>query len=47
VNLRVGALDKRGDVARGDRLDRTCRWLFPVGYVATLGLMVAYYLLRY
>ena len=47
VNLRVGALDKRGDMARGDRLDRTCRWLFPVGYVATLGLMVAYYLLRY
>jgi hypothetical protein len=47
INLRVAALDKRGDVVRGDRLDRTCRWLFPLGYLAVLGLTVAYFLLRY
>ncbi len=32
VNLRVSFLDRRGDVGRGDRLDRRCRWIFPVGY---------------
>ncbi|MEJ2311650.1 MAG: hypothetical protein P8Y11_04610 [Gemmatimonadales bacterium] len=47
VNLRVAALDKRTEVAAGDRLDRTCRWLFPVGYLACLGLTVGYYLLMY
>ncbi len=47
VNLRVAALDKRAEVAAGDRLDRTCRWLFPVGYLACLGLTVGYYLLMY
>jgi hypothetical protein len=47
VNLRVGALDKRGDVVKGNRLDRRCRRLFPLGYAATIGLMVAYYFVRY
>lgn len=47
VNLRVGALDKRGEPERGNRLDRTCRWAFPVGYVTALGLTVVYYFLRY
>lgn len=47
VNLRVGALDKRGDVARGNRLDRICRWAFPLGYGATLAVTVAYYFVRY
>ena len=34
VNLVVGAKDKRGDYAAGDRIDRRCRWAFPLVYVA-------------
>jgi len=41
INLRVGALDKRGEVARGDRVDQLCRWLFPIGYFGFLLGMVA------
>jgi hypothetical protein len=33
INLIVGALDKKGYTEASDRLDRTCRWAFPVGYV--------------
>ena len=47
VNLRVAALDRRGEVARGNRLDRTCRWLFPVGYMTALLLAATYYFIRY
>ena len=47
VNLRVGALDRQGDRAVGNRLDMTCRWLFPLGYLSAIALMVAYYSLRY
>ena len=47
VNLRVGALDRRGDVEKGNRLDRICRWLFPLGYLSMIALMVGYYFLRY
>jgi hypothetical protein len=47
VNLRVGLLDRRGDRAVGNRLDRICRWLFPLGYAAAIVLMVAYYFIRY
>ena len=47
VNLRVGALDRRGDQAAGNRLDKICRWLFPLGYASALALMVGYYLIRY
>lgn len=32
VNLRVGALDKRGDEEQGQRLDGRCRWMFPLVY---------------
>lgn len=32
VNLVVGTLDRQGRRALGDRIDRRCRWLFPVGY---------------
>jgi hypothetical protein len=47
VNLRVAALDRRGDTTKGNRLDRTCRWLFPAAYLGALGLVVAYYFVRY
>jgi len=47
VNLRVSFLDRRGETAKGDRLDRTCRWLFPAGYMAALAASVAYHFLRY
>ena len=47
VNLTVGAIDRRGDQALGNRIDRTCRWLFPLGYASTIALMVGYYFLRY
>lgn len=34
VNLVVGAKDKRGDYEAGDRVDRRCRWAFPLVYLA-------------
>ena len=47
VNLRVGALDRRGDQVVGNRLDRSCRWLFPLGYASAIAVMVGYYFIRY
>jgi hypothetical protein len=47
VNLRVSALDRRGDKEKGNRLDRRCRWLFPTAYVGALFLSAMYYLIRY
>jgi hypothetical protein len=38
VNLVVGECDKQGDLSRGDRIDRRCRWIFPLVYA---GLMLA------
>jgi hypothetical protein len=38
INLVVGWLDKQGKHERGDRLDRLCRWLFPLVY---FGLILA------
>jgi hypothetical protein len=32
VNLIVGALDQRGMTEVGDRIDRHCRWVFPLIY---------------
>jgi len=32
INLVVGSMDKRGEVARGDQIDRRCRWIFPLVY---------------
>jgi hypothetical protein len=32
VNLIVGSLDKRGSYELGDRIDRRCRWIFPLAY---------------
>jgi len=40
VSLWVGWLDRRGQTAMGDRIDRRCRWIFPVVYLALLLLMV-------
>jgi hypothetical protein len=40
VSLRVGSLDRQGQIAAGDLIDRRCRWLFPVVYLALL-LLVA------
>jgi hypothetical protein len=40
VNLVVGTLDKNGKREAGDRIDRRCRWAFPLAYFALLGLMV-------
>jgi hypothetical protein len=36
VNLIVGSMDKRQDFSVGDRIDYTCRWAFPAGYVLIL-----------
>ncbi len=47
VNLAVGAIDRRGDPTLGNRIDRTCRWLFPLGYASVIILMVGYYFIRY
>jgi len=41
VNLAVAAYDKRGDTDLGNRIDRTCRWLFPILYAMLVGLSVA------
>jgi len=40
VSLWVGSLDRRGQTATGDRIDRRCRWIFPVLYVGLLLLVV-------
>lgn len=47
VNLRVGHLDRTGRRARGDLVDRRCRWAFPLGYGVAVMLAAGYYLLRY
>ena len=38
INLVVGVLDQRGKGELGDRVDRRCRWAFPLAY---FGLMFA------
>jgi hypothetical protein len=40
INLVVGALDKRGEFERGNRIDRRCRWLFPLAYFGLLLVML-------
>lgn len=40
INLVVGTLDKRGDFERGNRIDRRCRWIFPLFYFGLLLLML-------
>ena len=41
INLVVGTLDKRGKVELGDRIDRRCRWVFPLAYFGLLLFMLA------
>lgn len=47
INLRVGALDKRGDCQRGERLDLFSRRVFPLAYAGMLlfAFIVTFYLL--
>jgi hypothetical protein len=40
VNLVVGALDRQGRYEAGDRVDRGCRWIFPVTYFGLILVMV-------
>jgi hypothetical protein len=40
INLWVAALDRKGRPAAGDRLDRNCRWIFPLTYFGLDALMV-------
>lgn len=40
INLVVGVLDKRGKVELGDRIDRRCRWGFPLAYFGLLLVML-------
>ncbi len=36
INLVVGAADQQGLTARGDLIDRRCRWIFPLVYFGML-----------
>jgi len=36
VSLWVGSLDRQGQTAAGDRIDRRCRWIFPLAYAGLL-----------
>ena len=47
INLVVGTLDKRGELERGNRIDRRCRWIFPLLYFAVLLVMFALAILFY
>ncbi len=33
INLWVGSLDRKGHYELGDRIDRRCRWIFPLCYL--------------
>jgi hypothetical protein len=47
VNLAVGECDKRGEMALGDRIDTSCRWIFPLVFVTltVVALLVTFFLL--
>ncbi len=45
VSLVVGMLDKQGKLELGDRIDRRCRWLFPLVYFGLIFLMLGYELI--
>jgi hypothetical protein len=47
INLVVGTLDKRGDLERGNRIDRRCRWIFPSVYFGLLLVMFVVAMLFY
>jgi hypothetical protein len=39
INLVVAGLDKQGKFDAGDRLDKRCRWIFPLAYFGWIALM--------
>lgn len=47
VNLRVCIQDRRGEYEQGDLIDRRCRWIFPVAYLALIlfALITTFYVL--
>jgi len=47
INLVVGALDQRGKHELGDRVDRRCRWVFPLVYFGLNFVMVGVALLYF
>ena len=47
INLVVGALDKQGKSELGDRIDRGCRWVFPLAYFGLLFVMLGVAILFY
>jgi hypothetical protein len=46
INLLVAAADRHG-YERGDRIDRCCRWLFPLAYFGLNGIATAVVLLYF
>jgi hypothetical protein len=44
VNLVVSKLDQAGRRELGNRVDRTCRWAFPIAFVAVNAASAAYFL---
>jgi hypothetical protein len=47
VNLSVSKLDRSGRRELGDRLDRTCRWAVPAGFLGVNAMTAAYFLTFY
>jgi Neurotransmitter-gated ion-channel ligand binding domain len=47
INLVVGTLDKQGKSELGDRVDRRCRWAFPLVYFGLLLVMLGVAILFY
>jgi hypothetical protein len=47
INLLVGAMDKQGKSQLGDRIDRRCRWGFPLAYFGLLLVMLGVAFLFY
>jgi hypothetical protein len=41
ISLVVGNLDQRGEAELGNRIDRRCRWIFPLVYFGLILTMVA------
>lgn len=47
INLVVGGLDKQGKFELGDRIDRACRWIFPLAYFVLMFIMFGVAMLFY
>jgi len=41
INLMIGVLDQQGRSEVGDRIDRRCRWIFPLVYFGIILLLFA------